>query len=158
MSFYYRTNEVELQDLEDEVKLNNSMYNLTNAEYEIVSNSTTDGDISSNIQHHIIIYSICIISCIIMVNIRAIMHFKFCMNSSKALHKTIFSCVLQAPMRFFDTNPSGEYLFIRNYREVKTGHSRFSVLRGRQYFVRVTLIYLRPLMSEGISYTPSRNW
>lgn len=113
MIFYYRTNEVELQEFMGQVKLNSSTFNLSTIEYDIVNNSTNDDDgvLSSTDLHHVIVYTICIAVCIIMVNIRAIMHFKFCMNSSKALHKTIFSCVLQAPMRFFDTNPSGKFFY-----------------------------------------------
>lgn len=32
------------------------------------------------------------------------------MNASKNLHNLMFSCLLKAPMLFFDTHPSGKYL------------------------------------------------
>lgn len=108
--FVCRTNEVELEHLSANVHFNGS--NITNTEYEISDNPTETDPHGGYLQYHIGVYSLCIVACIIMINIRAIMHFKFCMNSSKAMHKKMFSCVLQAPMRFFDTNPSGKYLFL----------------------------------------------
>lgn len=35
---------------------------------------------------------------------------RVCMNASKALHNKMFNCILRAPMKFFDTNPSGRIL------------------------------------------------
>lgn len=35
------------------------------------------------------------------------------MNASKNLHNLMFSCLLKAPMLFFDTHPSGKC--IKNY-------------------------------------------
>lgn len=110
--FFCRTNEVELKHLSELVQFNISNFNITNTEYVSYNTTKTEDTYRDNLQYHIGVYSLCLVACIIMINIRAILHFKFCMNSSKALHKKMFSCVLQAPMRFFDTNPSGKNLFV----------------------------------------------
>nr|XP_023011971.1 multidrug resistance-associated protein 4-like [Leptinotarsa decemlineata]XP_023011972.1 multidrug resistance-associated protein 4-like [Leptinotarsa decemlineata] len=59
---------------------------------------------------YITIYSVFILGSIILTTARSILYFKICMTASKVLHNKIFSNVLQAPMRFFDTNPSGRIL------------------------------------------------
>lgn len=38
------------------------------------------------------------------------MFFNICMRASKVLHNKMFSSILGATMRFFDTNPSGRIL------------------------------------------------
>ena len=38
------------------------------------------------------------------------MFYKICIDSSKNLHNTMFSSLVKAPMRFFDTNSSGRIL------------------------------------------------
>lgn len=48
--------------------------------------------------------------CVIMTTARNVMFYKICMNASKNLHNTMFSSILKAPMRFFDTHPSGQIL------------------------------------------------
>lgn len=42
--------------------------------------------------------------------LRCFLFFKICMRSSKILHDKMFASILHAPMRFFDTNPSGRIL------------------------------------------------
>ena len=59
---------------------------------------------------YIIIYSILILLSIILTTARSFLFFRICMNASKRLHNLMFSNVLQATMRFFDTNPSGRIL------------------------------------------------
>ncbi|CAH1159391.1 unnamed protein product [Phaedon cochleariae] len=61
-------------------------------------------------EYYIIVYSIFIAVSILLTNMRSIMFFKVCMNACKGLHNKMFSNVLKAPMRFFDTNPSGRIL------------------------------------------------
>lgn len=41
---------------------------------------------------------------------RSMLFYKLAMISSQKLHDTMFTSVLTAPMRFFDTNPSGRIL------------------------------------------------
>lgn len=41
---------------------------------------------------------------------RNLLFYKTCMNASKNLHNLMFSCLLKAPMLFFNTNPFGKYL------------------------------------------------
>nr|CAH7718236.1 unnamed protein product [Callosobruchus chinensis] len=59
---------------------------------------------------YIIVYSICILLSIILTSVRSLLYYRVCMNTSRALHNNMFACILQAPMRFFDINPSGRIL------------------------------------------------
>ncbi|XP_031366798.1 multidrug resistance-associated protein 4-like isoform X2 [Apis dorsata] len=56
------------------------------------------------------IYGSFIITSIVLTSIRNIVFYKICMNASKNLHNLMFSCLLKAPMVFFDTHPSGRIL------------------------------------------------
>lgn len=58
---------------------------------------------------YMIVYTIFIILSMILTPARSFMFYKIFMNASKGLHKKMFSNVLAAPMRFFDTNPSGKF-------------------------------------------------
>ncbi|CAH1098768.1 unnamed protein product [Psylliodes chrysocephalus] len=60
--------------------------------------------------YYIWMYTILIGSSIILLTIRSFLFYHVCMTASKVLHSQIFNNVLQAPMRFFDTNPSGRIL------------------------------------------------
>lgn len=59
---------------------------------------------------YIYIYTIFIVLTILLTTFRSIFFFKVCMNASKNLHNSMFSNVIQATMRFFDTNASGRIL------------------------------------------------
>ncbi|XP_025836971.1 probable multidrug resistance-associated protein lethal(2)03659 [Agrilus planipennis] len=59
---------------------------------------------------YVYIYTGFIILSIVLLTIRAVVFNWVCMASSKALHNTMFNNVLQATMRFFNTNPSGRIL------------------------------------------------
>ena len=56
----------------------------------------------------IYVYTFCIIACAATTLFSSFLYMKICMNSSCNLHNTMFSNLLQAPMSFFNTNPSGE--------------------------------------------------
>ncbi|EDW66850.1 ATP-binding cassette sub-family C member 4 [Drosophila virilis] len=56
------------------------------------------------------IYGALIIGVVVMTTFRGFLFFKTCMHASKVLHDRMFSCILHATMRFFDTNPSGRIL------------------------------------------------
>ncbi|CAH0557993.1 unnamed protein product [Brassicogethes aeneus] len=58
----------------------------------------------------IYIYTIFIIGSIVFTLMRSFLFFSVCMRASRNLHKKMFNCLLKAPMRFFDTNPSGRVL------------------------------------------------
>lgn len=58
----------------------------------------------------IYIYSGFIAGVIFVTLIRSFLFFKIAMIASKNLHNRMFSALLKAPMRFFDTNPSGRVL------------------------------------------------
>lgn len=65
-----------------------------------------DGTYESE-ETYIYIYTVFIIACVILTTSRSILYYKICTTASKILHNKMFANVLQAPMRFFDTNPSG---------------------------------------------------
>ncbi|KAB0798124.1 hypothetical protein PPYR_09117 [Photinus pyralis] len=56
------------------------------------------------------VYSVLILSSMLLTTLRSMLFFKICINASKNLHNIMFSNVLKAKMRFFDTNPSGRIL------------------------------------------------
>lgn len=56
---------------------------------------------------YITVYTVFIIAAMTLTPARSWLFYKIFMNASKGLHKKMFSNVLRAPMRFFDTNPSG---------------------------------------------------
>ncbi|GJQ74461.1 hypothetical protein Trydic_g21331 [Trypoxylus dichotomus] len=59
---------------------------------------------------YLYVYTGFVAGCIIFVVLRSIIFFKFCMTASQNLHDSMFHSLLRAPMRFFDTNPSGRVL------------------------------------------------
>ncbi|KYN05541.1 Multidrug resistance-associated protein 4 [Cyphomyrmex costatus] len=58
----------------------------------------------------IYLYTFCIIACTVTTLLRSFLFMKVCMNSSRNLHNTMFSNLLQARMSFFHNNPSGRIL------------------------------------------------
>ncbi|KAK9869554.1 hypothetical protein WA026_003307 [Henosepilachna vigintioctopunctata] len=56
------------------------------------------------------IYISLVIAAIIVTIIRSTLYFFSCMVASKKLHNKMFHCLLETPMRFFDTNPAGRVL------------------------------------------------
>uniref|UniRef100_T1GCD0 ABC transmembrane type-1 domain-containing protein n=1 Tax=Megaselia scalaris TaxID=36166 RepID=T1GCD0_MEGSC len=56
------------------------------------------------------IYGILILCVVFMTVLRGYMFFSICMRASKVLHNRMFKSILNATMRFFDTNPSGRIL------------------------------------------------
>ncbi|XP_011311078.1 multidrug resistance-associated protein 4 [Fopius arisanus] len=53
------------------------------------------------------IYGMFVMTCTICTTLRNVVFFKICMSASKNLHNLMLECLLQAPMKFFDSNPSG---------------------------------------------------
>lgn len=58
----------------------------------------------------LIVYGIIIIGVIAFTIFRGYLFFNICMKASRTLHDRMFAKILAAPMRFFDTNPSGRIL------------------------------------------------
>lgn len=61
-----------------------------------------------NLDTALIIYGCLTLGCIIGVVSKVLLFYKICMNSSKSIHEEMFSCVLNAPMRFFNKQTSGK--------------------------------------------------
>ncbi|KAJ8716035.1 hypothetical protein PYW08_013320 [Mythimna loreyi] len=59
---------------------------------------------------YIYVWAAAIFGCIIVTSGRAMLFLWVCMRSSVKLHNQMFSNILSATMRFFDTNPSGRIL------------------------------------------------
>lgn len=88
----------------------NSFANLTS---EHVVNATSTNPPISQIppkEWYIMIYSVFIIAAVILTPLSRNVCYIIYMRASKNLHNKMFSNILQAPMRFFDTNPSGKYI------------------------------------------------
>jgi hypothetical protein len=62
--------------------------------------------------------------------VRSIGFFWICMKASVNLHSRMFSSVLRSPIKFFDDNPSGKFLFF----------SQQNILRS-SYYIRLIRIY-----------------
>ncbi|CAH1098763.1 unnamed protein product [Psylliodes chrysocephalus] len=61
-------------------------------------------------EYYIHMYTAFVVSSVILMTIRSFLFYYICMTASKVLHSRLFNNVLQAPMRFFDTNSSGRIL------------------------------------------------
>ncbi|XP_015109904.1 multidrug resistance-associated protein 4 [Diachasma alloeum] len=89
-------------------------YNMSN--WEIPSDVIANSTFPEYPEHYydrdtaLWIYGVFIAGCVIFTTARNVMFYKICMNASKNLHNLMFSCLLKAPMRFFNTNPSGRIL------------------------------------------------
>lgn len=59
--------------------------------------------------YSMIVYAILIALSVIITTLSRMIFYKLAMSSSTNLHDTMFVNILQATMRFFDTNPSGNY-------------------------------------------------
>ncbi|CAH0722547.1 unnamed protein product, partial [Brenthis ino] len=77
-----------------------------------VKNLTMTEEIYEPINHeyYIYIWAAAIFGCIILTTGRSIQFLWVCMRSCIKLHNQMFSNILSATMRFFDTNPSGRIL------------------------------------------------
>ncbi|XP_044750890.1 probable multidrug resistance-associated protein lethal(2)03659 isoform X2 [Coccinella septempunctata] len=58
----------------------------------------------------IYIYITCILLLIIISIARSTAFFQYCLSSSTCLHNNMFRVIAKAPMRFYETNPSGRIL------------------------------------------------
>jgi ATP-binding cassette subfamily C (CFTR/MRP) protein 4 len=56
----------------------------------------------------IYVYTGIIVGLFVASVVRTLIFFNICMQASVTLHKLMFSGVLRAPMKFFETNPVGK--------------------------------------------------
>ncbi|CAH1105116.1 unnamed protein product [Psylliodes chrysocephalus] len=83
---------VDIDDLFDYIKIDDTMHKLIKTQYAMY------------------LYAVIIALAVILTIGRSFLFYKTCMLSSINLHYTIFNKLLKAPMKFFDTNPSGRVL------------------------------------------------
>lgn len=78
-----------------------------------------------------------------MIIMRCYLFLKTCMHASKVLHERMFSSILKATMRFFDTNPSGRIL---NRFSKDMGAMDESLPRFMSEFTHLALVMLGVLV------------
>lgn len=92
----YIVNSTNISSLEgtlfDEVSVGNTIHSLLKTEVALY------------------IYAFIIFFAMFLTFTRSFLFFKLAMMSSKNLHARMFHCLLLAPMKFFNTNPSGRIL------------------------------------------------
>lgn len=88
--------------------LGDFMLNSTESVNISSSNSVADESYhKKSLEFYTGIYTALIIASILLLTARSFVFYKICMKASRGLHNLMFSNILQATMRFFDTNPSG---------------------------------------------------
>ncbi|CAH0584374.1 unnamed protein product [Chrysodeixis includens] len=90
------------------LSLVNDTFDALNATVDDVL-TTTDG-FKFDHTFYVYVWAVAIFGCIIFTSGRSFMFLWVCMQSSINLHNQMFSNILGATMRFFDTNPSGRIL------------------------------------------------
>ncbi|XP_044752049.1 ATP-binding cassette sub-family C member 4-like isoform X2 [Coccinella septempunctata] len=90
-----------------EPQVNTTFESFSTTETSLVNIVPSD---ASNNVFYIQVYTLFIVIAIVLTTLRSLLFYKICMNASINLHNLIFTNVLQATMRFFDTNPSGRIL------------------------------------------------
>lgn len=63
-----------------------------------------------SLEYYILVYTAFIVASIILTPLSRNLCYLILMNAAKVLHNKMFNNILQAPMRFFDTNPSGKQM------------------------------------------------
>ncbi|KAH6919634.1 hypothetical protein HPB50_029379 [Hyalomma asiaticum] len=60
------------------------------------------------VTYNVVVYAIIIGGLVLSSMARTVAFFVMCMRASVNLHNRMFSCIIRAPIRFFDMNPIGE--------------------------------------------------
>ncbi|XP_071865797.1 ATP-binding cassette sub-family C member 4 isoform X2 [Bombus fervidus] len=106
------TNETALLEMDDFNSTISKLFPLKNESFDNIT--WTINARSNTVYLHrdtaLWIYGAFILTSIVLTSTRNIVFYKICMNASKNLHNLMFSCLLKAPMLFFDTHPSGRIL------------------------------------------------
>ncbi|XP_018564796.1 multidrug resistance-associated protein 4-like [Anoplophora glabripennis] len=117
----YWTNKEE-QSLHSTIPSSNStendiylLTNLTNLTRMVnISTHYYDTEVKDDSSHdnyfYLCVYAGLMICCIILSTTRPMLFCIICQSASKALHKKMLNNILHAPIRFFETNPSGRIL------------------------------------------------
>lgn len=111
---YYTYVPAENKTLSENLTLNQT--EIINSIQDVIKSWTDvfdiNGSVVSILKTEVCMYIYCtfIITAIILTVFRSSFYFHSCMQASKKLHDKMFGCLLEAPMRFFDTNPAGRVL------------------------------------------------
>lgn len=104
--------EVKSLDIED-----GNGSNVTTPQTFLESNSTLNTTLPENLNtpknvdrnYMLYVYGGLVIGSVIMSTYRNILLYKICKRTSFNVHKMMLNCIMNAPMRFFDANPSGKW-------------------------------------------------
>ncbi|XP_077976273.1 ATP-binding cassette sub-family C member 4-like [Styela clava] len=80
------------------------VFNSTTSFTSVNKTSTFDNS------YYMKIYAVLSVMVFLTVLLRANLHYYICVTSGIHMHKKMFKAILRAPIRFFDTNPSGRIL------------------------------------------------
>ncbi|XP_046746877.1 ATP-binding cassette subfamily C member 4-like [Diprion similis] len=102
------------------IKANETAFNITSSKNETSNNFHQmfwDPDTAWFDQYGLLhsnvaiqIYTILIAAAIFFLSLRSLLFMKICMTASRTIHDSMFSNLLRATMRFFNTNPTGRIL------------------------------------------------
>ncbi|XP_018322246.1 multidrug resistance-associated protein 4 [Agrilus planipennis] len=88
----------------------NYLYNVSNSNSTYYQDCREDDFDLISTNSALLVYTLLILGSIVITTSRSMFFLKVCMRASKKLHGLMFNSLLVAPMRFFDTNPSGRIL------------------------------------------------
>ena len=60
----------------------------------------------------LVVYAVMILVTVIIHFVRGVAFYFVCINASRTLHNGMFSNILRTPVLFFDTNPSGKFVYV----------------------------------------------
>lgn len=107
-----RTSQEELRYSNKTQLVESSFNNYSRRTINIYDDILVDGSIHTILKSHIalIFYVVIIVVTIVLILTRSFLFYNLAIKSSRNIHAKMFHCLLEAPMKFFDTNPCGRIL------------------------------------------------